>query len=185
MGISIERVLTDKEEIAEAYRKYDKAVNGCGERITATFSRRGRTTIDIVNWHPELGIWSYFDPKRTKNRYWCAYGIENPKNNRNMNITCEMNMLFINNNRRVAAFFARHSSNKTLLLHSGKFGSRNGICKEAFFEFYKDAPLIDIIWPDRIITESIFIGILEEPDFLDRIAGFVKVVDRFKKWVVG
>ena len=185
MSVEIARVLTDQKEIQEAYRVYDNVVNGSGENVRAVIGRRGKSTDVSLAWHPEHGIWSYFNPNRNPNRFWCCYGTENPKLKRNLNITCQINIPIKGVDRGIAGAFARSTDGKILLLHSGKVGGgRTGIGKEAFLDFYKDAPLIDVRWPDGFITESLLIGDIGSPSLLGNIAEFVRIVDRFKDWAV-
>jgi len=183
MSIEIARVLTDQREIQEAYRVYDNVVNGSGEKVNNRIGHAGGVTDVVAYWHKEHRFWSYFDDNRCNNRYWCCFGVDNPRLKYDMDITCEVNIPF---NRRIAGALALTSRQTVALLHSGRIGGgRAGIGLEAFLDHYEDAQLVDVVWPDRLFTQHIFIGELESDSFLIELGKFVHAVSKFKDWAVG
>ncbi|MEP0814857.1 MAG: hypothetical protein HRF49_09375 [bacterium] len=186
MSISIARVLVDESEIQEAYKIYDKAVNGCGEKVKNRIGHPGGVTDVSVAWHPDQKFWSFFDAHRCENRFWCCFGIDNPKHKFDLDISCEINIPFKGINRRIAGVFAKTTFGNIALLHSGKLGGgRAGIGREAFLDYYEDAVLVDVNWPDGVFSDLIFVGELQSEEFLAKLCRFVAKAAKFKDWAVG
>ena len=174
--------LVKATEIQEAYEIYNHQINTVGQTLARTITWRGNYEEGDVIWHPELRIWSYFDPRGAENRYWCAFGIEDATQEQYLNIACEINIPYSGVNRRIAGLFVRDSTGKIYLTHSGKVGGgRSGIGKIEFLNFYHGDQFATVVWDDGSETETILIGQLDSRDLLRQVAYFVHEVDRFKQ----
>ena len=76
----------------------------------------------MLTWHSNLQFWVMLAPDRLENRYWCAYGTEDPTKQSMVSITCEINPPHFGVNRLCAGLFISDSSGSVYLAHSGKVG---------------------------------------------------------------
>lgn len=179
--------LTDKNEIRKAYKTYESRLTTGGETWEASLGFQGGQIRDEVTWFPSLNqpIWTAFWPDLTRNRYWCAYGVQYPQDRSSLDITCEINIPKQRIDRRIAGVFARDETGAIYLTHSGRIGgSRQGISKSAFWEFFAGrAQVVELSWPDGWTTESFLIGNIDSPRIKSQIAHFVHEVQRFKEQI--
>jgi hypothetical protein len=135
-----------------------------------------------VFWHSEHGIWALprkQPPHGQSNRFWCAYGTQNPALHKSLRIMCEINPPTIDNARSAGAF-VRDSGGELYLVHTGRIGGgAKGVGKVRFLDFYK-GPRQTVEWPDGRSTEFAIIGRISSPSFLSDLAKFVFAVERFK-----
>jgi len=173
--------LVKENEIQEAYAVFNHRINSDGQMFRRTIGWRGDYEEVDVLWHPDLRIWSYFDPIGAENRYWCTFGVEDVPQESYLNITCEINMPYSGVNRKVAGLFVRDPAGKIYITHSGKVGGgRRGIGKSEFWNFYRGDQVVTIVWADGHETEAILIGRLDDSNLTAQVAYFVHEVDRFK-----
>ncbi|MFH1514435.1 MAG: hypothetical protein ABIG42_03150, partial [bacterium] len=67
--------LTDEKEILEAFKKYDKAVNGTGKKILRKIGTRAGIVNAKITWHPKYQLYSYFtELPDDATRFWCVFG---------------------------------------------------------------------------------------------------------------
>ena len=46
-----------------------------------------------VHWNRDLGYWCYLDLAKNLNRFWCVYGLDDPKDEQMLSLTVEINTL--------------------------------------------------------------------------------------------
>jgi len=174
--------ITERNEIRKAYDSARRHLQRDSQAFQRSIGWHGGGTEAEVSWLPRLSLWSYFDDKRTPNRYWCIFGLEDPGPQQGMEITGEINMPFEGINRRVAAVFAKDSFGNVYLTHSGKVGGgRRGIGRTAFLNFYRGNDTVALDWPDGPTTQAIPVARIEDPEFASQLTDFVREIDRFKR----
>jgi len=176
--------MIEREEIVKAYETFVEGMSKGATSLTTTLGWQGGNTKAVVFWHESLDLWSYFDPEMEENRYWCAFGVEDPSAASNLDITCEINPPKKGINRRLAGQFVRDSEGKVYITHSGKLGGgRKGIGKNAFRQFFKGDQFVSLNWQDGKESETFIIGKLDDFELPKLIAHFVHEAKRFKEQV--
>ena len=174
--------LADRNEIRKAYDKFEDHMTISGRKVKCFIYYQSGGKEGEVTWRPELGIWSYFDPYAEKTRYWCAFGVEEPRLGASLSITCEINMPHEGIDLRIAGVFVRDANGRIYITHSGRVGGgRKGISKSNFWKLYEgDQEIIDISWPNTKKSKAILIGALDDSKLAYRVMEFVNEVRRFK-----
>ena len=173
--------LISGNDIKSAFESLQRTMEQGSRRVNTILGWKGENHKFTVYWHPDLGIWNYFDPRFAETRYWCPYGINDPNKLPMVPITAEINFVYKGYNRRLAGIFLRDEHRNTYLGHTGKIGGgRKGIGKSAFWNFYRGDQTIPIQCPDGKIDYVICIGRLGSRELPSQIAHFVREVARFK-----
>ncbi len=134
----------------------------------------------------DLGIWVLLRPESIKNRYWCAFGVDDPYPASLLSITCEINPPKEGIDRRCAGLFVRDESGEVFLAHSGKVGGgRAGIGKGAFLEYWGNDDILSVLFPDSEECDYIVLGRIADPNLRRRLADFVHSVAEFKAATAG
>lgn len=171
--------ITDAAQIANLYGSLAAAVTIGAEPRATTIGYQSGSERATVHWLADIGIWVMLEPDRMENRYWCAYGLEEPHPGSLLPITTEINIPRHGINRQVAGVFAEENGSH-FLLHSGKVGGgRPGIRKEAFLRFYV-GPQTRVEWPDRQVLDYLVLSDLSAPSLFTDVARFVRQVADFK-----
>lgn len=172
--------LTTQDEISDAFARLSQILAlGAVPRPTTIGWLGGYEKTNVL-WHPDAGMWVLNEPERLENRYWIAYGLDDPQPSGLHSISCEINIPRCGVNRRVAATFASDPYGAVYLVHSGKVGGgRRGIGKEAFLADYPDT-LVRVTWPDGLDLPYIPITSLSDANSKHNIARFVRRVAEFK-----
>jgi hypothetical protein len=172
--------LVGRAEIAKAYFAYEQALHAGGQPLVRSLGWHGGGEDGLeLYWHSPFSLWVCTRP--IENRYWCAFGTREPVEGQSLSIVCEINIPFEGINRRVAGVFARDEGGRVCLLHSGKVGGgKAGVGKETFLEYFNEGRRVMVRWPDGQETRPILLGWLGDGDLLERIAEFVRLVERFK-----
>ena len=176
-------MLTAFEGDAHAARRefdvLDRALSE-GTKVTTKVGYKGASRPSEVVWHAKVGMWSLLVPDYTKNRFWCCFGIEDPRDKTDLNITVEINPAHEGTNFRVAGAFANDARGDTHLCHNGGIGgSKPGVGKTAFCRHYL-GDLTPMMYQGR--TEQVVdLGPTVSRDLPRRIARFAREVARIKK----
>ena len=177
--------LIERDEIRKAYEIFAEHLKKDGIPLTCTLGWKGGNTEAEIFWHKNLGIWAHFDPWDEGNRFWCVFGIKNPAELSNLNITCEINILKEGINRRVAGLFVHDNKGNVYITHNGNLrGGRKGISGTNFRTFFQHDEFVDLVWQDGFESKTILIGRLDNPELPYQIDHFVKKVNSFKERVV-
>src|SRR5258706_8626207 len=127
--------VTDRQAIGQAYQRFAELISKGGALVQRRVGYKGGSIPADLLWHMDLGIWVLLRPESIKNRYWCAFGVDDPYPASLLSITCEINPPKEGIDRRCAGLFVRDESGEVFLAHSGKVGGgRAGIGKGAFLE---------------------------------------------------
>lgn len=176
--------IIDRVEIVKAFKRFAQAVKNGSQPISRMLGWQGNSTNATVYWQPNYSLWTAVDPDGfVENRYWNAFGIDDPNKTQTLGITCEINFPRDGINRRVAGAFAKNALGQTIVVHSGKVGGgRAGIGKNAFSAAYGRREKRAVVhWPGSdYATEHIIIGNVEDRQFIKDVAEFVHAVHTFK-----
>lgn len=146
---------------------------------------QGGNELARIGWRPEVRIWSYFDFDFFEDRFWCAYGADNPADSDSLNIAVEINPPKVGVNRRIQGAVLRDADGRTVLAHLGRLGGgRPGIGKHGFAEHYTDATWETAEWPDGQTSTVIVIGTVTAETFPTDVARFVHAVTAYKSLAV-
>src|ERR1700756_2502280 len=119
-------------ENAKAFFELSRVLRRGSKKLSRDVGWPGAHGHYTVDWHKKYGFWS-LTRTDVKNRFWCAYGTQNPEKNRYLNITCEINPPKGGRNQRCAGVFLRNSHGQLYLGHNGKVGGgKKGVGKNAF-----------------------------------------------------
>jgi hypothetical protein len=133
-------------------------------------------------WRPDVGIWGVFErwPLIQPNRYWNAFGIQDPSSGSSLSITCEINPPLEGGSRTTAGAFAQDTeSGRTLLLHSGRIGGgRPGINMSLFWRNWPSELTVDAF--DGRVRRMATVCRLGTSESVLEIANFVKQVAAMK-----
>ncbi|MBI1904384.1 MAG: hypothetical protein HYS13_25085 [Planctomycetia bacterium] len=176
------RAITDRQEIARAYALFSRLVADGGTVLERMVGYQGGSGLAQLLWHVDLQMWVLLEPNRIENRYWCAFGIDDPYPASMLSITCEINPPREGIDRKCAGLFVRDESGNVFLAHSGKVGGgREGIGKTAFLESRGNDDVASVLFPDGEERDYIILGRIDDPVLRRRLADFVRSVAQFKE----
>ncbi|WP_298308617.1 hypothetical protein [Flavobacterium sp.] len=179
------KLVTDKKEVLKLHNKLvDSLAQYVSEEINVLTGHIGNSLHVNAYYSQELNIWWYFDISEGKSgvRYWNAFGIGKPKENKLSNIICEINYPLEGINKRVAAVWVKEG-NEYVLLHSGKIGGgRKGIGKLSFQENFAGSFVESSL--EELSGKYTEIGNLNNPNLPQQIKFFVEEVARIKNDIV-
>lgn len=173
------RAITDAKTIRRCQQHFTRHLKSWGkEKIPATLGHQGASTQARVWWSDELGLW-FFPGKGEENRYWNAFGIDRPRRDAALSITCEINFPKEGTDRRIGGVFAADGKGRIFVVHRGKLGGgRKGIGKALFERQYRG------VWVDMEDGEEestvAVVGLLQSPRFARQLAQFVNKIDKIK-----
>ncbi len=169
-------IIEDVNQIADAQKAFQETLIKSGaKQYKCKIGYQGGTVQADVFWLESVSIWVAF--QKIENRYWNAFGVEEPVDGENLDITCEINSPLIGINRRISGAFAMDNDGAMYLLHSGRIGGgRKGIGKSLFESNYK----YGLIKLDNGL-EYAQIGKLGDASLPNNTANFVREIDRIKK----
>jgi len=121
------KVLEDENEIHNAQKTFLKTLqvaNTKRGKITISFPGPTENVTDDVSWLPDSGIWWYsrLYEDATIPRYWNCFGLDEPKWNKNNNITIELNTPIHGGSRQIRGAYVKDSDGEIYLTHSGILG---------------------------------------------------------------
>ena len=174
--------LTDEAEIAQAFSTMEKTITEGGEPVACNVGYQGGSETVTLIWHDEINIWALLQSKRIDNRYWCAFGRDNPHHQSLVPITCEINPPRFGINRRCAGLFLRDINGIIYLAHSGKIGGgRKGIGKTSFLKSYNQEAMVRVTFPNGVEDDYIIIGRVNHRSLLVKLTEFIQNVATFKE----
>jgi hypothetical protein len=173
-------LIDDENQIAKAQKAFqDTLIISGAKQYKCKLGYKGGTVQADVFWLESVGIWVAF--QKIENRYWNAFGVKEPVDGENLDITCEINSPLIGINRMISGAFAMDDKGEMYILHSGKIGGgRKGIGKTLFRSNYK----YGLIKLDDGL-EYAQIGKLGDASLPNKTANFVREIDRIKKLAKG
>lgn len=151
-----------------------------GPQIKRTVGFRGGYVEKMITWHSRVGMWSLLDPDEARNRFWCCFGVQNPKDVENLNITVEINPRLEGTDLQVAGAFTKDARGVVHLCHNGKIGGgKPGIGKTAFFQHYRGE--IEKMSYKGGLVDVVDLGPIDSHRLPERLAGFAREVGRIKR----
>lgn len=180
------KAITNSHEIREAYEVLVNRLRGGAKRLRRIIGWPHGSGLFTAYWHEPERFWAVLSPSMSANRYWLAFGVQDPRKFRTMSITCEINPPKHGADRRCAGILLRGSRGDLYLGHSGRVGGgRRGVGKRTFLAACRGKTQ-SIAWgeagPHRT-TEVVVLGKITGPDFLVNLARFIVDVDNFKRGV--
>lgn len=161
-------------------RRLDEYVS---EKYNVFIGHMGKDTknTDTIKYSEQLDIW--WINTKIFNRYWNAFGIGRPQNNRNVSIVCELNYPLAGLDLKIAGLYVT-SGEKTVLVHSGKIGGgKPGVGKNLFKNNYVNEYIS--IEANKKKYDFAVVGSLDSPRLGEQISLFVKEIDRIKRMATG
>ncbi|HEX9745181.1 MAG TPA: hypothetical protein VGB30_07115, partial [bacterium] len=176
--------LSSRNEIREAFEAFRDTIYEAGNPVKMKIGwPGGHLEATDVYWNSENGVWAYFDEDLAKNRYWCAFGVSEAMKDSYLSIACEINFPYEGVTRRVAGAFFTDGDN-VYVGHSGKVGGGlKGVGKHAFRKYCEDIDIAIVEYPKNRKVELINIGTLNNSEFPNHVAEFVKKASGFKSYV--
>src|SRR5438093_1442442 len=99
--------IIDRGQIARAYAEFARVVSERGTLLERQVGYQGGNESAELLWHDDVQLWVLLQPERMDNRYWCAFGVDNPQPASMISITCEINPPKEGIDRRCAGLFVR------------------------------------------------------------------------------
>lgn len=181
-------VLSDARHIARAQKLFQKKLKPyVNEKMHVTIGFQGDSVYLPVAWSEELNMWMCFNSVGT--HYWNAFGVNKPKPDANMSITCEINSPFAGIDRRIGGVFVRDSeTNQLFLMHRGRIGgSKKGIGKALFQSMYSGEWQSDVLDGVRgtkeVASRLALIAAFDSPRFALQVSQFVHGIRKMKDFV--
>lgn len=176
------RLIDNADELEAAEARLRATFAAGGERVSKSLGYQGGQAEDVpIYWHADLGIWGCIDdlPGEESNRFWNAFGTQDPRSSSGLSIVCEVNPARDGVTARVAGAFGRTSEDGHLvLLHRGRIGGgRAGVGRELF---WRHTTLPTVANEDDPAERFVLVADLDAPKVAAQIAEFVREVERIK-----
>jgi 5-methylcytosine-specific restriction protein B len=170
-------VLTEESAITAAQDQLVRALERRATRVeSATLMTKGGRQPATVVWMRDAGLW--FGRERLDTRFWNAFGLDDPFEVSRAPIL-EINPPFSGLNRRMGGVFLRDEAGRIHLAHRGSVGGgRKGVGGSAFLDWFEGE--LSTVGGDRMVV----VGALDDPRLAEKIADYVRIVQRFKNEVV-
>ena len=174
------------EEMKRALRKGSKpyrrivSYRKSGKRNRSIVSGKEDDTKVEVVWMKEEEFWSYL--RRNETDYWYAFGLDNPKDSKRLDIAVQINPPREGVNLRVGGMFALDEIGEIHLCHTGAIGgSGKGVGKTEFWKRYRgNSEKVHV--PTRNMSIPVVdLGPVTSKMLSSRIARFIREVARIKK----
>ena len=150
-----------------------------GTQFRRTVGYRGGKVEAEVTWHASAGIWSLLDAGGVENRFWCCFGVQNPKDVKSLDIAVEINPRLEGTDLRVAGAFTRDVHGMVHLCHNGKIGGgKPGVGKSAFLSHYR-GELTEMAYENRIV-KVVDLGPISSRELPGRLGRFAREIARVK-----
>lgn len=169
------KAVTDSSRIDITQARFNEILlENSQDPITCQLGTKNGSGLQSVYWLPEYGFW--YSPRGLDNRYWNAFGTEQPRPGRNLSIVCEINFAY-NGERNLGAGIVTEEDNTLYICHSGRIGGgRPGIGKTLFMRHYRGERTV-LTSED---SEVAVVGSLEDPAFCRQLADFILEMERIK-----
>jgi len=173
------KTVIDRTEIDKNQNEFRELfVSKATKMVEGSLGYKGGEDYVKMYWIEDLRIWGVF--QQVENRYWNAFGDQDPTYKNDRSIIVEINFPFKNPNSRIAGLFAHDETGDVIVLHRGLIGGgQKGFGKKVFFENYLgDYIEIEENKQRKFVAQ---IGKLESKDFVLNLKKFVTEVKRIKQ----
>jgi hypothetical protein len=176
-------LVIDQKTIQQAEKRLVRAFSKVtAEHIPCFAGYQGGNEPIEAWWSDNLGLWfahkSYtYESGRI---HWNVFGtVGKPRRGRSQSITCETNLGFSGDVRRLAGAVAQDEHGRLHLMHRGRIGGgRKGIGRTLFREHFR-GEFVDIADGDSTSAIAL-VGDLDSPRLPAQVAHFVREVERIK-----
>lgn len=174
-----------ENDARSAFDALRETLANAGTPVRARVGYKGGSVEDNVTWHHSVEMWSLlreFPPRARQEgrRFWCCFGIDDPHNAANLDITVEINPRHQGTDLLVAGVFAKDMTSTVHLCHNGKIGGgRKGVGKTAFFHHY--GPDFEKMRHGNGCVKVVDLGPITSRGLPRRLAWFARKVKRIKE----
>ena len=170
------RILTGKSEIAKAQKIFFARIAKGRKMIRSIGYQGGSVEIDVY-WHPALGIWG--GQSLVENRYWTAFGVQDPTNQKGLSISVEINSPFGGTSRQIQGVFLKDDRGVAHLGHRGKI---NLFTIQQFKRGFRTGRRGEWVkaFDQRGECDVLRLYPVDDQDVMVNVAAFVKEVQRLK-----
>ncbi len=173
------KVIADQPAIKKYTRQFARKFKPfIDEQVKVKLGHQGASSPAKVLWSKKLGIW-LTSHAMADVRYWNAFGVGKPTEDRIVPIVTEINFPFAGIDRKTGGAFARDAWGNIFVIHRGKIGGgKKGVGKSLFEHNYRG------VWSymedGDCITQVAVIGVLNSPRLALQTAHFVKKIALLK-----
>lgn len=175
------KVVTDSRLTENFQEKFvDQLSKQLPEDYTNDVGFQGGNRSETIWYNPSIDLWftSSQDVEGCE-RFWNAFGIQDPSKVKSLDIAVEINIPF-NHNPRVGGVFVQDVSGRVFVAHRGVIsGGRKGIGKGLFMQHY-DARKLEPVDDDGKVAMVALIGEIESPNLAKDIKQFAEEIIRIK-----
>lgn len=177
------KVVADQLAIKKYTRQFVKKFKPfVDEQVKVKLGHQGASSPAKVLWSKKLGIWM-FSHAIAEVRYWNAFGVDRPREDRIVSIVTEINFPFAGIDRKTGGAFARDAWGNIFVIHRGKIGGgKKGVGKSLFEHNYRG--VWSFMEDGDCITQVAVIGVLNSPRLALQTAHFVKKIEMLKSAAV-
>lgn len=137
---------------------------------------------EMITWHSRVGMWSLLTLNKGSKRFWCCFGIQNPKDVESLDIAVEVNPRLKGTDLRVGGAFTKDARGVVHLCHNGKIGGgKPGVGKMAFFDHYR-GEIMEMSYKGRLVDVA-DLGPIDSRRLPGRLAWFAQEVARIKRLI--
>lgn len=176
--------LTSKTEIKRALGRFYASLKADSERIKEQgIGFPGDSDKLPMYWHERPGLWMVLVPDGADKSSWNCFGTASPKETKkNLDIVCEINVPHEGFTRSIAGLFARDTSGRIHVLHSGRLGGNKGpAARKLLLEHYRQTTRwVTVQGPDGKTSEWIRVATLDSPSLLRDVHDFVARIATWK-----
>lgn len=176
------KIIEDESAINKYQKKLLKSFKPfIDEKVAVRIGHMGASFDAKVLWSNRLGIWIYAT-KIEGSRYWNAFGLDKPKAQTTVPITCEINLPVSGIDRRIGGVLAKDKKGNIFLVHRGIIGGgKKGVGKSLFESHFRG--VWTVMEDGEQETAAAIIGVLNSPRLIRQIIHFVHKIDRIKNQV--
>lgn len=173
------QLITDNKEVIKLQEQFQKRLEKAfPEKVNCVVGYPGGSIKQLVHYNKELGVWCAF--KKNNNRYWNAFGTQEPKEKKNLSIDVEINFPLNNPDATIAGTFVKNGKNEILVCHRGKIGGgTKGVGKTLFLDHFSGDQLVADSNGEEIPLA--LVGDIRSSLLGQQVAIFVKEVARIKQ----
>ena len=179
MRILILNIITNKEKIEKNQIRFEELFKSkATKEIEGHIGYKGGQDFVKIYWIESLRIWGVFE--RIENRFWNAFGDQEPTDRNNRSIIVEINFPFKDIDSQIAGVFAKDETDAVYVLHRGKIGGgQKGFGKKSFFEHY----IGDFVELEEKQSKTVVakVGCLDSDNFLFELKKFINEIKRIKR----
>lgn len=151
-----------------------------GQKLKHRVGFRGDNVVETITWHSRVHMWSLVKRNKGSKRFWCGFGVQNPKDIESLDIAVEVNPRLKGTDLRVGGAFTKDARGVVHLCHNGKIGGgKPGVGKTAFFHHYR-GEIMEMSYKGGLV-DVVDLGPIDSRRLLERLAWFAREVVRIKR----